>query len=121
MSAEQGQSTTFNPADLAGKLLDSLGPTVVSGVLQQLNASGFGAQVNSWLGNGPNQPLTVEQIHSALGNQKVQEIARSLGIPADKLAELLAKNLPQAVDKASPNGELQPQGQPTAPQGQVKA
>lgn len=105
-NADQGQSPTFNPADLTGKLMDTLGPAVVQGVLQQLNASGFGAQVNSWLGNGANQPLTVEQIQAALGNQKVQEIARSLGIPADKLAEMLAQNLPQAVDKASPNGEL---------------
>ena len=90
-------------------------------MLQQFNASGFGAQVNSWLGNGPNQPLTVEQIHTALGNERVQEIARSLGIPADKLADVLAKDLPQAVDKASPSGELQPQGQPTAPQVEPKA
>ena len=67
-------------------------------------------RASSWLGNGLDLPLAaVEQIHTALGNQKVQALARSLGIPADKLAELLATNLSQAVDKASPNGGLTPQ------------
>ena len=101
-----GPAAGFNPNDLAGKLVEKLGPSVVQGILEQFNTSGFGAQVNSWLGNGENKPLTIEQISTALGNQKVQEIARSLGIPADKLAELLAKSLPQAVDKASPDGTL---------------
>ena len=101
-----GQTTGFEPGQIAGRLLETLGPSVVSGILQQFNASGFGAQVNSWLGRGPNEPLTVQQVYDALGNQKVQEIARSLGIPTDRVAEILAKSLPKAVDEASPDGAL---------------
>ena len=96
----------IDTSQIAGKLLDVIGPAVVQTIVEQLNANGLGAKVNSWLGRGANEPLTVDQVRDALGNQKVQEIARSLGIPADKLAEILAKNLPQAVDKASPDGTL---------------
>lgn len=119
-SGQPGGLSGIDTSQIAGKLLDALGPAVVKSVVEQLNANGLGAKVNSWLGRGPNEPLTVDQVRDALGNQKVQEIARSLGIPADKLAEILARDLPQAVDKASPEGTLTP-GQPTTPQGQVKA
>lgn len=119
-AASPGGLSGIDTSQIAGKLLDALGPAVVKSVVEQLNANGLGAKVNSWLGRGPNEPLTVDQVRDALGNQKVQEIARSLGIPADKLAEILARDLPKTVDEASPDGTLTP-GQPTAPQGQVKA
>ena len=101
----QGTSS-LDVGEIGGKLLDMLGPAVVQGVLQEFNTSGLAAKVNSWLGRGPNEPITAEQIRDVLSNQKLQEIARTLGIPADRAAEILAKVLPQAVDKASPDGRL---------------
>jgi uncharacterized protein YidB (DUF937 family) len=76
-------------------------------VLTRLNDAGYGAQVNSWLGKGPNMPITSEDIESALGNEHLKQIAATLGIPMDKVAGLVAQHLPAAVDTASPNGTLQ--------------
>jgi uncharacterized protein YidB (DUF937 family) len=76
-------------------------------VLAKLNDAGYGAKVNSWLGKGPNTPITADEIQSALGNQHLTQLASSMGVPMDKVAALLAQHLPVAVDSASPNGTLQ--------------
>ena len=57
----------------------------------------------SWLDkNKDNLPITPEQLRTALGDQHVQQIAKSLGIPMDKVLDALAKFLPAAVNAAGP-------------------
>jgi uncharacterized protein YidB (DUF937 family) len=63
--------------------------------------------VNSWLSNGPNQPITPEQIRAALGSDQVRQLAEHFGIPIDNVLKLLAEQVPNAVDQASPNGTIQ--------------
>jgi len=79
----------------------------MQGVLNMLNNAGYGEKVNSWLGQGANSPITADEISNALGNQQLQKIASSLGLPLDQVANAVAQNLPTAVDQASPNGKLQ--------------
>jgi uncharacterized protein YidB (DUF937 family) len=64
--------------------------------------------VQSWLGNGQNMPITADQLKAVLGNAQVQDFARHLGLPVDEMLKLLAQYLPEIIDKASPNGVLQP-------------
>jgi uncharacterized protein YidB (DUF937 family) len=45
-------------------------------------------------------------MHQALGSEMVKELAAKFGIPVDKVADLLAKHLPTAIDKATPEGQL---------------
>jgi uncharacterized protein YidB (DUF937 family) len=85
-----------------GEALQGIGG--FDGVIAQLNKAGLGEKVNSWLGKGPNQPLTAEEIRSALSDQHLQQIASQLGIPLDQVAGTLAQHLPNAIDQASPNG-----------------
>lgn len=87
-------------------IIERVLPGGLQGLLMKLQQSGMGAQVNSWLGRGPNDPITAEDIRKVLGDQHVQEIAQKLGVPADQVAALLSKLLPEAVDKASPEGTL---------------
>jgi uncharacterized protein YidB (DUF937 family) len=78
------------------------------GVIDKLNQSGLGAQVDSWLAaNHPNLPVSPQQIEAALGDQQLQQLAASFGVPLDQVANLLAQHLPSAVDQASPTGTLQ--------------
>ncbi|MGA9083713.1 MAG: YidB family protein [Pseudolabrys sp.] len=79
----------------------------LQGVVNQLQQSGLGDQVKSWLGNGPNMKVTPEQIRAALGNQQVRQIAQQYGVPVDEVLKLLADHLPTEVDQASPNGKIQ--------------
>jgi uncharacterized protein YidB (DUF937 family) len=80
----------------------------LNGLVSALQQGGLGPQVKSWLGNGANLPVSEEQLKSVLGSAQAQDFARHLGLPVDQTLPLLAKYLPEIVDKASPNGTLQP-------------
>jgi len=78
----------------------------LQGIVDQLQQGGLGPEVQSWLGNGANNPVTAGQLRAALGNEHVQQLAAKFGIPTDQVLELLAQHLPATVDQASPNGKL---------------
>ena len=80
----------------------------LQGLVNKLQQGGLNDQVQSWLGNGANLPVTIDQLRAALGNEQVQQIARELGLPIDGALKLLAEYLPTTVDQASPNGTIQP-------------
>ncbi|TXN65750.1 YidB family protein [Methylobacterium sp. WL6] len=85
-------------------------PGGLQGLLNQLRNSGYAAQVNSWLGRGPNAPITTEDLRKVLDNEQVRQIADKLGIPTDQVLAVLAKVLPAAVDQHSPDGTLRTPG-----------
>ena len=78
------------------------------GLVAALEKGGLGPEVQSWLGNGKNLPVTADQLKAVLGNAQVQDFARHLGLPVDEMLTMLAQYLPEIVDKASPGGVLQP-------------
>jgi uncharacterized protein YidB (DUF937 family) len=80
----------------------------LNGLVAHLQQGGLQTQVQSWLGPGANMPVTADQLKAVLGNSQVQEMARHLGLPVDAALNMLAQHLPQVVDQASKNGQLQP-------------
>src|ERR1700730_6852384 len=74
--------------------------------VSQFEKNGFGDTMKSWISQGQNLPITADQIHQALGSDTVKELAAKMGLPADKLAELLAQHLPHAIDRVTPDGKL---------------
>jgi uncharacterized protein YidB (DUF937 family) len=78
----------------------------LQGVLDKLHQAGLDKQVQSWISNGRNIPVTPDELRNALNDKQLQQIARSMGLPVDQALEVVAKYLPQAVDQASPNGKL---------------
>ena len=59
-------------------------------VVSQFEKSGFGDTVKSWISPGPNLPITTDQIRQALGSDTVKDLATKMGLPADKIADMLA-------------------------------
>jgi uncharacterized protein YidB (DUF937 family) len=80
----------------------------LSAVVAKLEQAGFGNQIKSWLGNGQNLPITAEELQQVLGNEAVRQLAAKYNVPVDQISQILAQELPKAVDKASPNGHLPP-------------
>jgi uncharacterized protein YidB (DUF937 family) len=78
----------------------------LSAIVAKLQQAGLGDQVKSWIGNGQNLPITAEQLQQALGSDTAKQLAARFNIPLDQLTKVLAQQLPQAVDHASPNGTL---------------
>lgn len=79
----------------------------IEGLLAQLQESGLGEQVTSWLSAGPNLPVSTEQVVSALGETQIGQMAAGIGLTPDKLTEMLSQYLPTLIDKLSPNGVLE--------------
>ena len=78
----------------------------VQGLVQQFEQQGLGATVRSWVGTGPNQPISPDQIHQAPGAETIKDLAAKFGLSNDELAKRLASVLPQAVDHMTPGGTL---------------
>jgi uncharacterized protein YidB (DUF937 family) len=84
----------------------SQGGGALTAIVAKLEQAGFGDQVKSWIGNGQNLPITADQLKQVLGSDVVRQLAAKYNIPIDQVSEVLAHQLPVAVDKASPDGKL---------------
>jgi uncharacterized protein YidB (DUF937 family) len=80
----------------------------VQGVVAQLEQQGLGATVKSWVGTGPNQPISPDQVHQAFGPNILNELAAKFGLNGQDLAGKLSQILPGAIDKMTPNGIVPP-------------
>ena len=80
----------------------------VEGLVAKLRQAGYGDAVQSWLGAGPNQPVTAEGIAQALGQGRIGEMAAQYGMKPEQVSGLLAKVLPGIIDRISPNGTVEP-------------
>jgi uncharacterized protein YidB (DUF937 family) len=89
---------------ILGQVLQNSGG--LQGIANKLQQAGLDKQVASWLGDGKNMPVSKEQLRAALNDKDLQQIARSLGVPVDQALDVLSKYLPDAVDQASPGGQL---------------
>jgi uncharacterized protein YidB (DUF937 family) len=78
----------------------------LQGVINQFEQKGLGATVQSWVGTGPNQAITPDQVHQVLGPDLLQQLSAKSGLSVQDLASKLATVLPQAVDKMTPDGKV---------------
>lgn len=78
----------------------------LAGLLQQFQTGGLGHLADSWVGTGQNLPISAEQIQSVLGSAQIQQWAGKVGIAPEALSGELAKLLPQAIDKVTPDGNV---------------
>lgn len=78
----------------------------VAGLLGNLKDQGLGDITDSWLGDGPNQSISADQLKSAIGAEEITQAAAQLGTDENSLLGGLQAALPQLVDKASSGGSL---------------
>ena len=97
--AAAGSQPTSNEG--AGGLLGGLG-----GLLEKFQQGGLGNVTNSWIGSGQNQPVSPNQVGSALGPNTIKTLAQQSGLSEDELTKQLSQVLPGVVDKLTPNGRL---------------
>src|SRR5215471_20406871 len=76
----------------------------VQGVVSEFERNGLGATVKSWVGTGPNQAISPEDVHKALGPDLLQQLSQKSGLSVDDLAQKLSHVLPEAIDKMTPEG-----------------
>ena len=106
----------------ASQLLMSLLPAVVAmlanrgggglgSLLEQFRAAGLDQQARSWVSSGENIPITRDDVASALGDRRLDEIAAQAGVSTDEASGGLAALLPELVNELTPQGDLPSQDQ----------
>ena len=78
----------------------------VQGVVSEFEKNGLGATVKSWVGTGPNQVISPDEVHKVLGSDLMQQLSAKAGLSVQDLAQRLSHVLPQAVDKLTPDGTV---------------
>ncbi len=98
---------------LMAALLPMIGGMLAGGGLSKLlsgfQAQGLSSQADSWVGTGPNEPVTAGQVSQVIGDDQIGQIAERLGVSHDEAAQAIAEVLPQVVDRVSPDGQLPPE------------
>jgi uncharacterized protein YidB (DUF937 family) len=83
---------------------------ILSGGLAELvdrfKQSGHGETAESWVGTGPNKPVTPPQLEKAVGSDVLETLSRQTGLSREELLARLSRELPNAVDKYTPQGRL---------------
>lgn len=100
---------------LGGLLGGVLGGGALSGGLQdllnQLRQSGHGDKADSWVSTGPNKPVSPQELEQVLGNDRIDWLTRETGMSREQLLSGLSHELPQAVDKLTPSGNVPSDGE----------
>lgn len=78
----------------------------LGGILQQFQQAGLGHIADSWVGNGPNAPVSPGQLRDVFGQERVRDMASQSGMPENDFLSQLAQHLPSAVDGMTPEGRL---------------
>ena len=99
---------------LLGQLGRTLGGGSVGGLLsgglsellERFNQAGHGETAQSWVGTGPNKPVTAPQLEQTIGPEVLETLSKQTGLSREELLARLSRELPDAVDKYTPRGRL---------------
>jgi uncharacterized protein YidB (DUF937 family) len=103
---------------LLGRLKDSLGNAGAGGLLSgglgelvdRFTQTGHGDVANSWVGTGPNKQVTPSQLEQAIGPDVLDTLTKQTGLAREELLARLSRELPNAVDKYTPQGRVPAEG-----------
>ena len=113
-AGEPGSNQQANQGGLLGKLGGLVGGasmgSVLSGGLGDLvdrfKQNGQGQAADSWVQKGPNQPIGSDQLERAIGPDVLNTLSKETGLTREELLSRLTRELPEAVDKFTPQGRL---------------
>jgi uncharacterized protein YidB (DUF937 family) len=75
-------------------------------LVESFKQAGQGEAAESWVGRGPNKPVTPEQLERAIGPDVLATLSRETGLSHDELLARLTRELPEAVDRYTPDGRI---------------
>jgi len=110
-----GKRSGDNPAML-DSVVDIFKRDGVGGIVDSFKQKGLGETVKSWVGNGPNMPISTDQIKDVLGSEKLKQIAMKAGVSEENASKFLQDVLPGIIDRITPGGQIESDDQ-TGPVG----
>ncbi len=107
-SQQGGQGSVLGK--LGGLLSGASVGSVLSGGLRDLverfKQNGQGHAADSWVKPGPNEQLGPDQLEQAIGPDVLIKLSQQTGLSREELLSRLTRELPEAVDKFTPEGRL---------------
>src|SRR5437868_5542193 len=96
--------------NLSGMLGGAGAGDVLSGglgeLLKRFEQNGHGDTAQSWVNNGPNKEISPPELKRAIGPDVLSALERQTGLSQQELLERLSRELPSAVDKYTPDGQI---------------
>ena len=87
----------------------SVGALLSDGLRELVNAfkqKGQGDVADSWVSRDRNKPIAPSQLEQALGSDVLEDLSTQTGLSREEILSRLSKNLPEAVDKYTPDGRI---------------
>lgn len=75
-------------------------------MLERFQQAGHGAAAQSWVNQGPNQELPPQHLEQAIGPDVLTTLTQRTGLSREELLSRLSRELPQAVDRYTPDGRM---------------
>ena len=109
-----GSTNQTGLGGLLGQLGGSLGAGGVGGLLSgglaelvdRFKQNGQADTVDSWVSTGPNKQIAPSQVEQAIGPDVLETLSTQTGLSKEELLARLSRELPNAVDKYTPQGHL---------------
>lgn len=75
-------------------------------LLDRFRQSGQEDKAQSWVSSGPNKSIAPQELEQALGEERIQWLMEQTGMPREQLLTGLSGELPDAIDKLTPDGRI---------------
>lgn len=82
----------------------------LAGLVKKFTNKGLGDIAASWVGKGPNLPVTVDQVRSVFGDDLMNQLAAKAGIAPEAMVVQVAALLPGIVNQLTPEGAIPEEG-----------
>lgn len=69
--------------------------------------AGMAPVMHSWVGDGPNLPISTKDLRRIVGEERVQDLSTLAGMRSGEFLVRLARLLPAAVHRMTPDGRLE--------------
>jgi uncharacterized protein YidB (DUF937 family) len=107
---QSGSAGGTIPGNLGGMLGGTSIGDMLSGGLRDLvdafKQNGQGEVADSWVSRGPNKQIAPHRLEQAIGSDVLETLSQQTGLSREELLSRLSKNLPDAVDKYTPEGRI---------------
>ena len=89
---------------------EALGGVALSGglrdMLDRFRQSGQEEKAQSWVAKGANKPINPQELEQTLGEERIEWLMQQTGLPREELLSGLSKELPDAIDELTPDGNV---------------
>lgn len=109
LSGKRSAPSDPNNPQASGNILDQVIGSASSGLadlLERFRNAGKGEAVDSWVKQGPNEPINEGDVAMAIDDETMEALVRQTGMSREDILSRLAADLPETVDELTPDGRL---------------